>query len=73
MGNGSSKRRFGQVLRRFTAFGDFWERSVKIENFEFLAGLGPESGLRDRKPPVRGSETSLKHQIFDPKGTLRAV
>ena len=36
VGNGSSKRRFRQVLRRFIAFGDIWDRSVKSQNFDFL-------------------------------------
>ena len=39
--HGGTKRRFGEVLRRFIAFGDIWERSLEIENFEFLVTLAP--------------------------------
>ena len=38
--NGGTKRRFGEVLRRFIAFGGIWERFEENRKFEFLANFG---------------------------------
>ena len=38
--NGGTKRRFGEVFRRFIAFGGIWERIEENRKFEFLANFG---------------------------------
>ena len=40
MTNGGTKRRFGEVLQRFIAFGGIWERIEENRKFEFLANFG---------------------------------
>ena len=42
--NGGTKRRFGEVLRRFTTCGGIWDRFEENRKFEFLANFG-HSGI----------------------------